>query len=123
MSEFASTIDLETDLTRLEADADATQEVVLDKPDEVQIDPVDMFRDLLTPLSVIVVPNWKLTADEIDKLSFCYGSLLNKYFPDVGSALGLEFVTVMATLSIIGPRLMIPRIAPAPAQGETPADE
>jgi hypothetical protein len=65
----------------------------------------------LSPLFAVVFPNWRIGADEVDALADVYAPVIDKYLP---GGMGVEGAALLVTVAVFGPRLAIPRKAPAP---------
>ena len=70
----------------------------------------------LGPLFMVMAPNWNVEPAEVEALADVYAPVIDKYLP---GGMGVEGAALLVTVAVLGPRLMIPRKAPA---REAPAD-
>lgn len=72
----------------------------------------ELVQLVLGPAFALLAPNWKVKEAEIEQLSMAYGALLDKYFPDMQTAFGVEITAVLLTATVVAPRMAagVPRV-------------
>lgn len=69
-----------------------------------------------TPVAQILAPNWQIQRAELEALGNAWAPILQQYFPEGVGSMGPWPGAILCTAMVIGPRLQIPRHAPAPEQ-------
>ncbi len=66
-------------------------------------------KDLIMPICDLATkalcPNWDIQPQEVDALAEAYAAVIDKYFPDAASHLGVELNALLITAAIFVPRL------------------
>lgn len=118
--------DLQAEADALLAEIDAPLPAAdVDSPGVEQAKTADMLSTLLQiTFNAIVAPrrgdHWAMSQKECDALGSAYGAVIDKYFPDFD--LGVEFVAVVTTVTVFGPRIA-QDIATPPADDSEPEKE
>lgn len=77
---------------------------------EILIPTEEILLPIVSLVTALTLPNWKIKEEENKVLSQAYGAILDKYFPDVGGSFGVEVNALIVTGAIFAPRLGKPRI-------------
>ena len=87
-------------------------------PDQAEKEWKEMLGQLFGPLFGIFAPAWNVQTKEVEALAEAYAPVLVKYCPDV-SGFGPEIGALFTTTAVFGPRLKMPRKAPALPETES----
>lgn len=79
-------------------------EVMPPEQDKVHMSARQAVQMVLGPACAILMPNWKISGEEVALLSEAYAAVLDKYFPD-GIPMGAEMGAVVVTLAVFAPRV------------------
>ncbi len=69
----------------------------------------------------LLAPNWKVRADEVEKLSEAYAVLMEKYLPGGVGQLGPEIGALFVTVGIFSTRMGKPRTLPEKGSADAQA--
>lgn len=116
MSEAIPVLD-EAELNALHAEADSFEPDnsdgmggTMNLDDEPKAQGVDkptgeIILPIISVMSAVAAPNWEISDEENTVLADAFGDLLDKYFPDAPSYLGVEITALLAVGMVVAPRI------------------
>ena len=77
----------------------------------------EVVASLLMPTFALIAvkagEHWALSPDEAEIAGEAYGAVIDKYYPDAGSRMGVEVTALLVTAGLIMPRMMVKKSKPA----------
>ncbi len=108
--EKVEVIDLSGEYLKLsdEINDDEKKENKSNENDSPEINTSELIIPIVKMAVSVIVPNWKVSDDEVAALSVAYALVLDKYFPDTNKLMGVEFNALLMTSAIVLPRIGTP---------------
>lgn len=75
----------------------------------IDMDTGEVLLGVVSPTFDLLCPNWGVTLEEKKALADAYGSVIDKYFPDLGKDAAPELIALAMTAAIFAPRIGQPR--------------
>lgn len=88
-----------------QAEGDEASQEQAQEPEQEGPSTAEMIYPLCEFITTIACPEWEIAKKENEALAESYGLLLDKYFPNVASKLGVELNALLVTVAIFGPRV------------------
>lgn len=79
-----------------------------------EVSTAEVLEQVIAPGFALLAPAWDVSAPECAELAKVYGALIDKYFPGGVGSIGVELSAALITLTILGPRLHLPRKIDSP---------